>query len=194
MLEIRHRPIAVALCVAALVLHGPARAEDVPVPLTLQADLLFMVAAHDRNLPARAGAEVRTLVLAKPGDEASKLAAGQFRAAAAGKATVAGLPHAVEVVPYAGAAALAEDCKARRVAVVYLTPGFSGADATAIGKALEGGNVLTAAATPSLVKKGVVLGFDLVSGRAKLLVDLTQAARQRVAFGPDVLGLMAVSQ
>ena len=35
---------------------------------------------------------------------------------------------------------------------------------------------------------------DLVSGRAKLLVDLPQAAKQHVAFGADVLGLMAVSQ
>ena len=54
--------------------------------------------------------------------------------------------------------------------------------------------MLTVSAVPALVKQGVVLGFDLTAGRAKLLVDLNQAAKQRVAFGADVLGLMAVSR
>ncbi|BDG06921.1 YfiR/HmsC family protein [Anaeromyxobacter paludicola] len=183
-----------ALCVAlALAGPGAARAEDVPVPLNLQADLLFMIAGHDHNLAARAGGEVRTLVLTKAGNESAH-AAAQFKVAAAGKAKVAGLPHAVEVAPYAGAAELAETCRARRLSIVYLTPGFTAAEAGAIGQALEGGNVLTVAAAPAMVKRGVVLGFDLVSGRAKLLVDLKQAAKQRVSFGADVLGLMAVSQ
>ncbi|HTN54529.1 MAG TPA: YfiR/HmsC family protein [Anaeromyxobacter sp.] len=181
--------------VAALTLALPlaAGAEDVPVPVGLQAELLVMIAGHDRNLPARAGAEVRTLVLTKAGDESAH-AAAQFKAAAAAKPTVAGLPHVVEVAPFTTGPAVAELCRARHASIVYLTPGFTAADAAAIGKALEGESVLTASATPAMVKKGVVLGFDLVSGRAKLLVDLTQAAKQRVAFGPDVLALMAVTQ
>jgi uncharacterized protein DUF4154 len=186
------RSARAALLAAALAARA-ARAEDVPVPVGLQADLLYVIAGHDRNLPARAGAQVRTLVVSKPGDQAAH-AAAQFRAAAAAKGTVAGLPHAVESATFTSAAALAEACQARHLAIVYLAPGFTAAEAGAIGSALEGGNVLTVAASPAMVKKGVVLGFDLVSGRAKLLVDLTQAAKQRVAFGADVLGLMAVSQ
>ncbi len=185
-------PLAVAALLAALAL--PARAEDVPVPINLQADLLFMIAAQDRNLPERAGEVVRVLIVVKAGEEAARAAAQFKAAAAAGKPKVAGLPHAEEVVPFAGAAALAEACKARRAAILYLAPGFTGAEATAIGQALEGGNVLSAAAEPGLVTKGVVLGFDLVAGRAKLLVDLTQAGKQRVSFSPEVLGLMAVSR
>jgi Tat protein translocase TatB subunit len=72
-------------------------------------------------------------------------------------------------------------------------PAPTDAEVAAIGEAFEGGNVLTASASPTIVKKGVVLGFDLVSGRAKLLIDLKQAAKQRVVFGPDILGLMAVT-
>jgi hypothetical protein len=170
-----------------------ARAEDVPVPINLQAELLFMIAAHDRNLPARAGAEVRTLILVKASDDSAR-AAAQFRATAAAKPKVAGLPHAAETMTFTTAAAVAEACRSRGIAVLYLAPGFTAAEATAVGQALEGGNVLSASASPALVRKGVVLGFDLVSGRAKLLVDLTQAARQKVSFGADVLGLMAVSQ
>jgi hypothetical protein len=183
--------ITLAAVIASLPARG--RAEDVPVPVNLQADLLFMIAGHDHNLPARGGGEVRTLVLTKASDDSTR-AAAQFKAAAAAKAVVAGLPHSVEVARFTGGPALAEACKAKRLAIIYLTPGFSAADATAIGQALAGGNVLTVAASPAMVKQGVVLGFDLVAGRAKLLVDLTQAAKQHVAFGPDVLGLMAVSQ
>jgi hypothetical protein len=164
------------------------------VPINLQADLVFMMAAQDKNLPERAGEVVRVLIVVKPGDEPAR-AAAQFKAAAAsGKPKVAGLPHAEEVVQFGGAASLAETCKARSASIIYLAPGFTGAEATAIGQALEGGSVLTASAEPGLVKKGVVLGFDLVAGRAKLLVDLTQAAKQRVSFSAEVLGLMAVSK
>jgi len=184
------RRIALAL---ALALPAAGLAEDVPVPYSLQAELLLMIAGHDHNLPARAGGEVRTLVLAKPGDEAAR-AVTQFKAAAAGKATVAGLPHAVEVADFTTGPALAGLCKAKHVSIVYLTPGFTSSDASGIAKALEGESVLTASAAPAMVKSGIVLGFDLVAGRAKLLVDLTQAAKQHVAFGTDVLSLMAVSK
>ncbi|HUK65942.1 MAG TPA: YfiR/HmsC family protein [Anaeromyxobacteraceae bacterium] len=175
----------------ALALPTASLAEEVSVPVNLQTEMLSMLAGHDRNLPARAGSEVHTLVLTKANDDSAR-AAAQFKAAA--KPVVAGLAQVVEVAAYGGAPALAEACKAKHLAIVYLTPGFTAAEATAIGQALEGGNVLTVAANPALVKKGIVLGFDLVSGRAKILVDLTQAAKQRVSFDPEVLGLMAVSQ
>ncbi len=188
-----HRML-LALIATGLALAPPARAADVPVPIELQAELLFIIAAQDKNLPERAGEVVRVLIVAKPGEEAARAAARFKAAAAAGKPKVAGLPHAEEVLSFAGAAALAETCKARSASIIYLAPGFTAAEATAIGQALEGGNVLTASAEPGLVKKGVVLGFDFVAGRARLLVDLTRAAKQRVSFSAEALGLMAVAK
>lgn len=190
----RHRPHRVAafgILALALLPPSAARAEDVPVPINLQAELLFMIAGHDKNLAGRAGAEVRTLIVAKPADDSARGAA-QFAAAARGKTVVAGLPHRAELLPFTTAPELAEACRSRRPAIVYLAPGFTGAEAVAIAEALEGVGALTASAAPALVRKGVVLGFDLVSGRARLLVDSSQAAKQRVAFGPGVLALMTV--
>jgi hypothetical protein len=181
------------LLVLALVLAvpGTVRAGDVAVPIGLQAELLFAVAGHDRNLSARSGGVVRTLILTKGTDDSARCAA-QFKAAAVARSAVAGLPHSVEVASFTTASALAQACHARRLAIIYLTPGFTGAEVAAIGQALEGCNVLTVTASPAMVRRGAVLGFDLVSGRAKLLVDPIQAAKQRVAFGADVLGLMTV--
>ena len=44
-----------ALVAAGVALALPARPEDVLVPINLQAELLFMIAAQDKNLPERAG-------------------------------------------------------------------------------------------------------------------------------------------
>jgi len=179
------------LLLLAMALPVSSWAEGAPVPIRLQVELLFMIAGHDRNLSARAGGHVRTLVLTKETDGSAHVAA-QFQAAAAAKPFVAGLPHQVEVAPFTRPSALAEACKARRVAIVYLTTGFTDREASAIGEALEGCSVLTATAAPAMVRHGIVLGFDLVSGRVKLLFDRVQASRQRVDFGPEVLALTAV--
>jgi hypothetical protein len=189
----KNRAVLAATVAVSLAFPLGARADSVPVPISLQADLLYMIAAHDLNLPARSGGEVRTLVVTKSTDDSS-LAAAQFKAAATAKSAVAGLPHVVRIAPFTTAPALAEACRSNRLSIVYLTPGFSGLEAAAIARALEGGSVLTVAAAPAMVKRGAVLGFTLVSGRARLLVNLAQAAKQRVAFGDDVLGLMAAPQ
>jgi YfiR/HmsC-like len=191
MLRLLHLRIAIVAASAIAVLPAQGRADDVPVPIRLQADVLFMVAGHDRNLMNRAGGHVRTLVLTKPGADSTR-AAAQFRIAADARPVVGGLPHTVEVAQFTSPAALAEACRVRRLSVVYLTPGFSETEVATIGEALEGADVLTVSAVPRMVTKGVVLGFDLVSGRAKLLVDRSRAGKQRVAFGPEVLGLMTV--
>jgi hypothetical protein len=56
----------------------------------------------------------------------------------------------------------------------------------------SGVDVLTVSAVPDYVPKGIVLGFDLVGGHPKMLVNLGQATRQHVAFTTDVLRLMRV--
>jgi hypothetical protein len=61
-----------------------------------------------------------------------------------------------------------------------------------IRTALDGVNVLTVSAVADYVPRGIVLGFDLVGGHPKMLIHLTQARRQHVAFMSDVLKLMQV--
>jgi hypothetical protein len=104
---------------------------------------------------------------------------------------IGGLPHDDIVTPWNGAAALVQTIKADHVAVVFFTPGF-GDDVEAIRRALVGLDVLSATAVPDYVPRGVVLGFDLVGGKPKLLVNLTQAGKQNVAFMAEVLKMMKV--
>jgi hypothetical protein len=184
---------ALALVVAMLVatFARTTSAEDVAVPIALQAELLAKVAGYDRNLPARAGERVRVAILTKPDDADSQRATVQMRGALGAVERIGALPHEELVVPFGGRDALAAIVREQHISIVYVTPGLS-ADIDAIRAALDGQSVLSATALPSDVARGVVLGFDLVSGRTKLLVNLPQMRRQNVALPADILKLAKV--
>jgi len=52
--------------------------------------------------------------------------------------------------------------------------------------------VLTAGAMTEYVSEGIVLGFDLVSGRPKILVHLEQARKQNVVLTAQLLKLAVI--
>ena len=169
-----------------------ARAEEVTVPVALQVELLAKVAAYDKNLPARAGGKVRVLVLRKSDDDDSARVARHAKRELEKKDTIAGLPSEVTSLAFADATELVRLIKSKHVAVVYVALGFSSAELGAIAKALEGVSVLTAGAAPKQVAGGIVLGFDLVGGKPKLLVNLKRAKKQSVELSSKVLKLVKV--
>jgi hypothetical protein len=175
----------------ALAAPWASAAEDDEVPPALQAALLAKVAAYDRNLTARAGERVLTLIVSRPKDAESHRVSGLLKEAMASQGPIAELPHVEEEVTLTTPAALAELCRAKKAAVVFVGPGFTDEELLAIASALDGLDLLTVG-NASYVRKGVVLGFDLVSGKAKLLVDLSRATKQHVAMSASVLKLMTV--
>ena len=186
--------LAGLLVLGAALGPGAARAEESTVPAVLQAALLVKVAAYDQHLPARAGDTVRTLIVYKASSDDSVRVATQLRAALGERGTIVDLPHAEEMVTYQGPGALAPLCRARKAAIIYLSTGFSDEEIVAVAAALNGVDVLTAGAVPAYVKKGVILGFDLVSGKPTLLVNLAQCHKQHVSLSAHVLRLMTVVQ
>jgi hypothetical protein len=183
--------VAFATMLLALAIARPSGAEDVAVPIGLQAELLAKVAAYDKNFTERAGDRAQVLILVRPGNADSERVAAHMQTALGGITHVGGLPHDETLVTWTNGAALAQQCKAKRAAILYITPGFAG-DVGDIRAALDGVAVLSVAAVADYVPKGIVLGFDLVSGKPKLLVNLTQAKRQSVAFKAEVLKMMRV--
>lgn len=183
----------------ALVVHGMAfcarwaRAEDLIVPARVQAALVGKVASFDRNFSARVKERVTIAVVVKSSSSDSERAAAQMLGAFREVGPIAGLPHEELRVQWTDASSLAAFCADRKVAIVYLTPGFD-KEAAAIAKALEVSRVLTVAGTLSYIKEGLVLGFDLVSGRPKLVVNLASARRQGIAFDSGFLAITRVVQ
>jgi hypothetical protein len=161
------------------------------VPASVQADLLAKLLPYDRNFENRAGTTVRTIVLVKSGSVRSRIAAEAFKSALSNLDRIGGRHHEERIVTYEGAAALAKQCRSERIALVYVTPDFD-AELAALERALAGVDVLSVSAVPDYVSRGVVLGFELVSGKPKILLDLPRAKRQNVDFAAAVLRLMRV--
>ena len=151
------RWVALACLVAVVTLTRRSGAEDVPVPLSLQAELLAKVAGYDKNLKARAGDRVRVLLVERAGDADSQRIVAQLRAALERLPSIADIAHEEIVVPWSGARALAEAVRERRAGIVVLSSGFAG-DVDAVRDALTGVDVLSATAVSDYVPRGIVLG------------------------------------
>jgi hypothetical protein len=183
--------LLVLVCALALTFSSPSHAESMPVPAAAQAELIAKLVGFDRNYAARAGGKAVIILAAMAGDAESMSAALEMKAALSRLPKVGNLPHEEIIVTYSNAAALAQSVRSKRAALVYLGPGFD-KQIAAIRDALSSLDVLSVAAIPGYVPAGIVLGFDLVSGRPKLLIQVVQARKQNVAFPASVLSLMKV--
>ena len=175
---------------AALSLASTLGAEET-VPLARQAELVAKVAPYDRAFAERAGDAARVLVVFRDGDAESIHASKTIERAFSDQGTIGGLPVQVSVAPFKGAAALAQACRDQKIAILYVCPKLHD-DARPIAAALIGGSVLSVGGDGSYVAKRIVLGFELVSGKPKLVVHLDQARQQGVSFKAEVLKLMRV--
>jgi hypothetical protein len=183
--------IACLLAAIALVLTSRGNAQSMSVPTDAQAELLAKLAGFDRNFAARAGNKALILLVEMPGNAESSRAALEMKAALSRIPKVGDLPHEERIVTHTSASALADLVRAQKAAIVYFGPGFQ-KEIPAIREAFSAISVLSVGAIPDYVPSGMVLGFDLVSGRPKLLIHIVQARRQSVAFPASVLNLMKV--
>jgi hypothetical protein len=183
--------LTISFACMALLLTSRGSAHNMSVPTGAQAELLAKLVGFDRNYASRAGGKAIILLAAMPGNPESMSAALEMKAALSRMPKVGDLPHEEHIVVHGSAVALADLVRSRKAAVVYFGPGFE-KQVPAIRDAFASVNVLSVGGVPSYVPDGIVLGFDLVSGRPKLLVHLVQARKQQVAFPASVLNLMKV--
>lgn len=168
----------------------PARASSIVVPLGLQAKLLAKVAGYDRNMRDRAGRRVLVLIAETPDDPASERAAARLRRELRELDDIAGLPYRVRSRE-GSIKEIAEVCKKRSVDIVYLTPGF-GEHVGELAQLLDGESILSVSAVPEDVPEGAVLGFDLESGKPKIVINLERAKAQSVSFSSRLLKIARV--
>lgn len=185
--------VALSGAVAALFTATPARAEAELVPARLQAKLLSKVAGYDRNFKRRAGERALVLVVVRGGDAESERTGEQLESELRSLEKVGGLPHEESVVAFESAEALASLVRQRGAAIVYLAPGL-GDEVGAIADALAGTSVLSVGALASFVERRAVVGFERQGGKAKIVVHLKQARRQKVKFRSSLLKLARVIQ
>jgi hypothetical protein len=131
------------------------------------------------------------LVLIDPSKGQSQKIANEFASALKGKGTISNLPIEIVTANFDSASSVAARTKKERMAAVYLSSGLA-RSAEAVAVALKGVDVMTVAAEPSAVIRGIAVGFDLLSGQPKILVNLNQAKLQNVQLPASVLSLALI--
>jgi YfiR/HmsC-like len=180
-----------ATLLVLLFLARAVSASDASVPPRLQASLIARVAPFDRSLAARARSKVLLLVAVRRGDAGSRQVAAEVIEALKAEHEIVGLPLSVEAVEAGEVGELVQEIHARHPAILYLATGFSD-DAPALAAALDGEDILTMTAESAAVRGGICVGFDLVSGKPRVLVHLQQSKRQHVNFQAALLHLSKV--
>ena len=181
------------LLVAATLLTpvSSARAEDPAIPLQLQAELTAKLVEYAQSPSTQGLSVMRIGILVRNGSVESQHFGSELKAAFGRMATIAGLAHEEVVITWSNGAALAEEARRRQLFAVYLTPGMRG-EVAAVARALEGAAIISVAAIDAYVSNGAILGFELVSGRPRMVLNLAQAKKQGVAFRAQVMKLMRI--
>lgn len=178
-----------ALVLLGLMASTPA--DHAVVPVELQVELLARVLRYDRNFSERVSDEVRVVVVYAPAAAESLHLAQQFLTALQARPRLGGVAHREELVRFSTVEHLAALVKERGAAVVVFAPDLA-PRAPDFAVAFAGCDCLTVSSTPEGVREGLVLGFDLVSGKPRMLFNLGQARRQHADFRAEVLQLMTV--
>ncbi|MFO0735659.1 MAG: YfiR/HmsC family protein [Labilithrix sp.] len=184
----RSRRLGAAFLLLFTLLSRPATSD--PLPAALQADLVVKVASYDRNLRARAGSNVRVVIAARSTDEDARWSS-QIRAALGRTETIAGLPHSEAQVTYTKPGDLASTCRNEHASILIVSSSLL-EESASIGRAFDGIDILSAAPDSEMARRGVVLAFELTSGKPKLFLNQSQATKQNVALSAEVMKLMTV--
>lgn len=180
------------LLAAVSQLASASLADDATVPIDLQVDLLDRVVRFERNYSARVTDAAVVIVVHKAGVTASARAAARVAAELAHTLTLGSREVATHVHSFSSLDTLAEAC--RGAAIVYFMPGFTQSELRAMVPLFVGTGVITVGADENDADYGATLGFELVSARPRIVVNLTQAREQRLDFSAQLLRLARVVQ
>jgi len=182
----------VAIVLYVCLLRCPLRlyAEEVTVPLSMQVQLLTLVADYDKGFAERARGRTKIVLLTSKSPD-SERALTQVQTALAQIGQIGGQPHEESTVVFESGAALSALCRTSGISIVFLMPGLQN-NIAEIKRSLDGLDVLSVASIGSYVHQGIVLGFDVVSGKPKLLVNLEQARSQKISFRSELLKMVRV--
>jgi hypothetical protein len=179
--------LATAMCL----ITGSGQADELTVPLALQVDLLDRVVRFERGYAGHADTSALVVVVVAKGDVAASVRAAAQAGAAIDEIGNLGARRAkVETQTFSSPAALR--AAAREAVVLYLMPGFDGADLQGIAAAFANSNVLTVGASNGDAENGAALSFQLESSKPRVVVNLRQARAQGLDFNAQFLRLVKV--
>ena len=176
---------------ASLASSGSAWADEPTVPLQLQVELSSKIIEYVQEPALLSLDRIRIGIVVKASSPESMRAGAELKAAFDRVTRVGGRPLEPSVIEWSSARALSEQSRSRGLTLLYFTPGLD-AEIGPSAAALVGQRILTIGAVDSFVASGVVLGFELVSGHPKMVMNLRQAKKQDVVLRAAVIKLMRI--
>lgn len=165
-----------ALAASAVLLWSlAARGEELPLPLQVQ--LLQKTAAYVTSLQPGETGKVKVLLVhpgAAPSRAVETLASAINSAGQLGK-----FPAEAKVVALGG---LKDAVASEKPQVLWLAPELDDKAVGAVIDASGGASILTVSTNAAHVRQGVMLGFELVEAKPRILVHLKQSRAQNVVF------------
>jgi len=156
----------VAFIVLALFVEATAsaNASEPTVPFELQADLIAKIVKYDRNFLARSGELVEVLLVYRAKNPDSESAARRMQAALRMVSLLGGVKHEEQLTIFASADELVAHARETKATLVIVGPGFDDVIPD-ISRAFDGFDGLTLSTSENAAERGIVLGFELVSGK-----------------------------
>jgi ABC-type sugar transport system substrate-binding protein len=174
---------------------GSAGAQAMTVPADLQMTLIFKILTYDRQLEAKAGADLVVGIVHDPADKASAAAADEVQSALfkfAGK-TVKKLPIKYFLIEYTKAADLDSFIKAKGINMLYVTPGVTKALPDII-KIAQARKITTATGVSDYVRKGIAVGVTVRQDKPQIMINLPASKSEGSEFDASLLRIATVVQ
>jgi len=190
------RPLlASALLLRTALTPATAMAEAMAVPAERQVTIIFKVLTYDRQLEARAGAELVVGIVHDPTDKDSATAADEIQTTLfkfAGK-TVRSLPIKYFLIEYSKPADAEAFIKAKNINMLYVTPGLS-KNLPEILKIAQTHHIPTVTGVPEYVRRGVSLGIGLRQDQPQILINLASSRAEGIEFDASLLRIATIVQ
>jgi hypothetical protein len=180
--------LALAVLVVASV---PIHAQDTGVPIPLQVELLARLLWYERGLQKSPQGELRAVIIERARDPASGLAAAQLAAQLGQVKTLGGKRVSQRRVVFESAEQVGRVVQEERAYLACLTPGLS-AVAADLARVLAARGVLSVSTQGADTGQGIVLGFELASGKPRIVLNLARARAQKLDFSAQFLRVVRV--
>jgi hypothetical protein len=162
-----------------------SRAQDAAVPIALQIELAGRLLWYERGLQKSSERQLRALILERTRDPVSARMAAQL-ATQLSETSLGGRRVVVARVSYESVDQVARAAVQQRAYLAWFTAGFSELSGE-LGRALGARGVLTISSHGPDAARGVVLGFELESGKPRIMLNLKQARAQKLDFSAQLL-------
>lgn len=188
---IARRLLAFTAACALIALSLRTRADDAAVPIALQVELLARLLWYERGLQKRPEPKLRALILERARDPLSNYTAAQVAAQLDRVKLLGGKSVSYTRVVYQSPEQVARVAEQERAYLAWITPGFADLSAE-LARSLGARGVLSVSSHGPDAARGVVLGFELASGKPRIMLNLQQARAQKLDFNAQFLRVVRV--